>query len=267
MMQNRRAVRARTTMAMVSCLWTCGALACELPIANTSATLAGGVYCLDADVSADRIPAFTLGNNTVLDCRGHRIIDSTGATQMGVFASGDNITVKNCAFEGFSFGVFFNGVRNYSIVRNSFVGARNIAIAASGRHGFVSGNRIRYAPVENSIPAAVRTNGIVDIIDNRITSEGAPVPYERDIILSGSNDGGVISGNVIREFFTPVPTAGGIGILTDSYTIVYRNVLSANRGAGDIGVYCSFNGLALQNLITGYPRPYQPGVVPGKCAP
>lgn len=249
--------RAWPKLGLLAGLAAFGALACE-PVSPGPETLTNGVFCLDFDVSVDE-SAFVLGNDSVLDCQGHRIKDSSGYTQNAVVGNGDNIVLRNCVIDGFTTPVYFYGVNSYRIEDSSFHDARATAIMAIGADGLVSGNTVSYPTRMGGESKGIVIYGIADIIGNTITKENS-VPGalgEHVGIVSYNSHGGVVAGNIIRDFVGPNPGRRSAAIVVTDDSVVYRNVLVAAPGLGDLGVACSMYSVALKNVVVGFPSPYE----------
>lgn len=242
---------------IITALMVFGANACE-PVATAPASLSDGVYCLVGDVTASGAFAFSLGQDVVLDCRGHRITDSAGTGDTGIKASGDNIVVKNCVVDGFLQQLHFDGTTtNYRIIDNVFVNARSspesFAIGVDGRQGLIARNIIRSPSPQTATWTGLYAVG-GDIIGNTLimgrnsTSNG----YNRYGMYA---DDGVVANNIItsvaagaREF--------GAALTVGEQAITYRNVLVTAFSKLQQGMVCYGNpGPRLQNLIIGF-SPY-----------
>jgi hypothetical protein len=235
----------------------CGAAqACE-PVPGVPATLENGKFCLNFDVGVGGVAAFTLGNDVVLDCKGHRIRD-LASTYAGVVVSGSNAVLRNCGFEGFQSAVSVLSTASYfRILDNTFLEPSVYAINSFGTDGLIAGNTIS-ASTSDRHQWLIRTSGIVDIAGNAILNAEAPLSPEygaRYGVSAYYNDGGVISRNVVRNV---APASGEQGIAVHAnggYPIIYRNILVATPGSGDIGMFC-YGGDALSraNVVVGYPH-------------
>jgi hypothetical protein len=232
-------------------------LACE-PVTAIPATLNHGVYCLGADVGVGGLPAFRVGDDAVLDCKGHRITE-LNPTGTALYVDGSNAEIRNCVVEGFQEAiVVLPGSTYYRILGNTVVSARTKAIVGYGNDGLIAGNVMSTKGVDGGHEWLIDTHGIVDVVDNLITSAEAPIAASggaRYGISTSGNSGGVVARNQVRDV---LPAAGqqGIGIVaTQGYPILYRNVLSAAPGRGDIGLFC-YGGAAYSalNAVVGYPN-------------
>jgi hypothetical protein len=250
-MDGKGSFRARAWLALLAGFTTFGAGACEV-VSSFPASLSKGAYCLDSDLGIGDATAFLLGDDTKLDCRGHRIRDLS-STAFAVIAQGNNITLRNCVFEGFSVPVFFDGVTNYAVEHNTLRNARDIAVSTDGSHGYVKGNVVVNTVASDGTFNAIRIYGIADVIGNIVMDSKDSVVGETDMrtgILSYDNDGGVIASNIVQN-----SGRGGVNgwtMLAGGQSIAYRNVMVAVPGLGDIGLKCyQWGGLRLQNLFVG----------------
>jgi hypothetical protein len=255
-MGGRGSFRARAWLALLAGFTTFGAGACEV-VLSFPARLSNGAYCLDGDLGIGDDAAFLLGDDTTLDCRGHRVRDLS-STAFAVIAQGSNIVLRNCVFEGFSVPVFFDGVTNYSIERNTLRNARDIAVSADGSQGLVKGNVVINTVARDGTFNAIRIYGIADVIGNIVMDSKDSVLGEAEMrtgILSYDNDGGVIASNIVQN--TGRGGVNGWTMLAGGQSIVYGNVLVAVPGLSDIGLKCyQWGGLRLQNLLVGQQYPY-----------
>ncbi|MGN6112387.1 MAG: hypothetical protein ACTHOC_05160 [Luteimonas sp.] len=273
--------RARFGVGVVACAAAFGAIACEA-VTSVPATLAGGVYCLDADVATGGQPAFTLESNATLDCRGHTISDATLATINAVVGSGDNVEIRNCVVHGFLTPFSFKGVTNFRIVGNTLLSPMNTAISINGDDGLVADNTIRYPAARyEGYPGdwygrqtAILALGTVDIIRNTISSAitGDGSGWDgRYGIYAGANEGGVIAFNIIRGLVAGRDAVGAQtqnrwGLMAGGPVVVYRNVIvsttTSGSGSSDVGLFCGASGegesppLAAQNISRGFAVPY-----------
>lgn len=79
-----------------------------------------GNYCLAANRSA---PIEVRSDNVEIDCRGRtlsRPLDPSGSGT-GVLLRGNNLTVRNCRFEGWQFSVLAEQFLNVQILNNTFI--------------------------------------------------------------------------------------------------------------------------------------------------
>src|SRR5690348_11243686 len=120
-MKQGRTTGRRLFMGLFASIATFGAWACT-PVTPDNNLLGYGVYCLDSDlvVPRDTSTALILASNSVLDCRGHKIRDPTSTGAFGVYVLNDanNVVLKNCVFEGFTYAVDSMSVRNVRILNN-----------------------------------------------------------------------------------------------------------------------------------------------------
>lgn len=94
-------------------------------VSNCSSLSGNTEYVMNQSVSVTitgaSTPCFsTTGDNIVLDCAGHSIINSDGINGWGVFPTNNNFTVKNCAnISGWDIGVHLGNTDNdYITVEN-----------------------------------------------------------------------------------------------------------------------------------------------------
>jgi parallel beta-helix repeat protein len=267
-------VRFRIAIGLLAGLATSAAMACE-PVTSVPATLSGGVYCLTGDVAAVGEPVFNLGNDTTLDCQGHRISDATSSTLFAVVANGDNVQVKNCIVEGFLTPFYLQVVTNFRVVGNTFLSPMHTAIyVKSSDEGLIANNTIRYpASRYAGYPGDWYGDSIgieaigpdVDIIHNTIV--GAP-PGDgsrwRSRYGIWSWDG-VIAFNVVSGL-VPDPLDRRWGITASQGAVVYRNVIvsvaAPLEASKDRGLYCgayepdAYPPLSAQNIVLGFAQPY-----------
>ncbi|MGN6112385.1 MAG: hypothetical protein ACTHOC_05150 [Luteimonas sp.] len=265
---------SRLVVGVMSCLMAFGAIACE-PVASAPATLNGGVYCLVGDVSVEGEPAFTLEDDSTLDCRGHTIKDTSRSTVNAVVASGDNIHVTGCVFDGFLTPLRMSEATHFRITGNKFLSPMNTAIFVSGDEGLIADNAIiwpaaripGYQSTWYSDASGIWALGTVDILRNTIVGanpgEGAQWRSRFGIYSSGANRGGLIASNVIVGL---VPGALDRRIaLFAGNAVVYRNLIASIptslAGSDDIGIYCGgyyptdIPSLLSGNIVRGYTWP------------
>lgn len=135
---------------------------------------AAGTYCLAANRSA---PIEVRADNVELDCRGRTLSRPSNSPGFGtgVLLRGDNLTVRNCRFEGWQFSVLAEQFLNVQILNNTFI-PEGPAITAYGSDrpegdGLrVIGNRVLFYGSQNGAeqaigiwhsPRAVLTNNVV----------------------------------------------------------------------------------------------------------
>lgn len=233
------------------------ASACE-PVPGVPSTLENGKFCLTFDVSISGMPAFTLGKDVVLDCQGHRIKD-LGSSYSGVSIQGVNAVIKNCVFEGFRAAITIANTADYPrVLNNTILESPGGAIQSFGRNGLISGNIISARNDVDSHQWLMSTYATTDITHNVILNETAPVVTSygaRYGISSSNNAGGIISRNIVRNVL-PAPGKQGLAIHTSlGYEVLYRNLIVAEPGRGDIGMFCSSgNELSVLNTVVGYPN-------------
>jgi hypothetical protein len=262
--------RTRAAVAVLACLPTFAALACD-PVTTIPSTLRDGVYCLTADVGVGGQAAFVLDDDTTLDCQGHTIRDLSGATGNAVVSSGDNIAVRNCTFIGFAQPIWFWNVGHFRVTGNTFLTPLNIGIFAQGTEGLVSGNHFVFEaarpadlPSDWGQSIAIQVLATADIVGNTITgaaSDGSGWTDRAAIWSSYENEGGVIAFNVVRGAL-PGQGSWRYGIVSEGTGVAYRNVVSAaaevRGGATDAGLQCGYQGAtaAVQNIVLGFASPY-----------
>lgn len=164
-------------LAVVGLMFSPAALAaCETVLAPQVREInAPGAYCLSANRNE---PIVIRADNVELDCRGRSIARTAHSSSgdHGVhLARGNNVTVRNCRFEGWNFSLLAEQFENVQILNNSFL-PEGIAITLHGSDrpegdgAKLIGNRIFYYQsqqgAEHAIgvwhsPRAVLTNNLV----------------------------------------------------------------------------------------------------------
>lgn len=248
---------ARSMVGLLAGLATFDVTACVPIGAGDSLTLQDGVYCLVDDVVLDvNLVAVHMIGNTTLDCQGHKISDPSGTARWGVKGSGDNVTVKNCVFDGFDVAIYFAPATNYRIQNNVSINARTSGFWASGSHGLIARNIVR-APASSYNWAGIGARGIVDIIGNTVIL-GAFTPTDPSayrVGISTDHDlGDVVAYNEVQAFAAADETGPGISS-SGPGPVIYRNVVVANPGAGRVGIECN-GSTVLKNLIAGLEPAY-----------
>jgi hypothetical protein len=256
---------ARIAMGVFAGFAAFGAVACE-PVIDTPAQLSGGVYCLATDVSIGGTPAFVLYGDTTLDCQGHRIRDLTSSTENAIQASGDNVVVKNCVFDGFDTQLSFKKPTNYRIEGNISIGARSLPIYVfDGDQGLVAGNTIT-APVQGGDWSGAMIYGPADVVGNTVILPEDPgvgaIEY-RIGIHSYDNDGGVVAHNLVKKIVANPGDGmagsgeGGSAMSVGGRAIVYRNVMVKTQQAYPTNALSCYTltGSQLQNLAVGWSSP------------
>jgi hypothetical protein len=146
----------------------------------------------------------------------------------------------------------------FRVEDNLMLSPRTSAIVAFSEEGAISRNVISSDGVDEGHEWLIETYGTADIEDNVILSADAPLTASygaRYGIVTRQNAGGVVARNTIRNVL-PAATQQGIAIHADrGYPILYRNVLTAVPGRGDIGMFC-YGGAASStlNTVVGYPH-------------
>jgi hypothetical protein len=231
------------------------------PVTSAPQVLAAGSYCLDFDVASTQ-PVFSLGANTTLDCKGHRIRALAGE-YYGISASGNNVTIKNCIVEGFRESIIVNGSNNYRLINNRVQSAstssRGIAVYGSN-NGLIQGNQIVNQVKFSSHYWGIYVNqGSVDLLDN-VVSNAIAVPFTGASmygIQSSNNPGGVVARNVVRNV---IPDSGHQGIsiaLMYGRAILRDNIVTNALGGSDMPYFCYAGQYYTSNDTTiGAPRQY-----------
>jgi hypothetical protein len=240
-----------------------GASACE-PVTTTPATLSNGVFCLVADVEVVSQPAFELGDNSVLDCQGHRVSFllqppyPDDFRPWAIAISGSNAVVRNCVVDGGYVGIHALG-DYFRIQGNTVWNSVYYAIETSGVDGgLIEGNLI------HSIAGAgrdgmIKTAGLVDIVGNVLFSVEGRTDIEDGGRIGISVDGGrgggggLVAGNILRNI---LPSPGSVGAaikVVYGCPVIYHNVLSAVPDRGVFGVSGQPSGcVSALNTIVGY---------------
>ena len=234
-----------------------GAQACE-PVGGVPAQIENGVYCMTFDIGISGGIALTVGEDAVLDCAGHSIID-LGSSYTAISVQGSNVVIRNCIVEGFENGITVSsGADYYRVVGNTIRSPRTKAILAFGGDGAITGNVVSSSGIDGGHQWLIDAYGLADIQGNVILSAEAPATSTygaRYGIRTHSSAGGVVARNVLRNI---LPSYGNQGIAihaSGGYPVLYRNVMNAVPGRGDIGMFC-YGGTALSklNTVVGYPH-------------
>jgi hypothetical protein len=247
---------ARIHALLLAGLASATASACEV-VTSFPAHLSNGVYCLDSNIAIGNVTPFWINGDATLDCRGHRVRDLAIPSQsdFAVVASGDNVILKNCVFEGFSVAVFFDRATNYRVEGNTVINAGARGISATGEQGSITANRIFNTHGHSSTYVAIEVWGTADLLANTIDylASGSTDSQLENGIASYENDGGVIASNLVRN----LPDRKGIPLWVEGQSIVYRNVVTTLPGSSEYALKCrQWGGVFLQNLFAGVPYPY-----------
>lgn len=249
-MYYRKFLPKSTGLRVASILATALALQSGSAIAGTCTAISGvpqalsnGSYCLNFDVGVGGQPAFSLGSDAVLDCRGHRIHDLTGGTGSGIVATGHNITIKNCAVSGFREAIVVSGSNGYRILNNRVEGAPTTAKGISvysSENGLISKNYIlNIAPLRQHYWGIFVNSGTVDLTANTISNAIALPGSGASMygIMSNNNNGGLVADNLLRNV---IPDVGqqGISINVSYGRAILRNNMLINEKSGDISYFC-----------------------------
>ncbi|MDG6347722.1 right-handed parallel beta-helix repeat-containing protein [Luteimonas sp. 8-5] len=228
-----------------------------------------GTWCLANDISyMGNLGSAILveADDATVDCTQHKIIGNGGGhvTSHGVHLSARRgVTVKNCYITGFQYGVIAigDGGRGNVIEDNRVVGNHFVGIYAAGDHSIVQRNEVSDTGGATFSPLAlgIMTKGSVDIIDNTVAGvvgggEGNGSAFGIDTSL---NDGGVISGNRVREI-VPGGSGSAYGIYNASpgWVVVRENDVAGPHAGPGIGLRCADSkGLVQGNAVGGFATP------------
>jgi hypothetical protein len=222
-------------------------------LATLPATItASGHYCLSKNFSQVFTTAAIniAASNVVLDCNDHAVTQTGTTAITGVYASNrSQVTVRNCALNGFGRGIAF------------FETA-----AGQSRANRVLGNVIRRSRV-----AGIQMAGTANqVADNHVSENmgSAASQYTYGILLSSFGDNGVgnvLRRNVIADFVPDVYVRPmGIYLMDVDGTAVLDNTISSlysPQGQGAYGIVASgtvLNTAAVRNHVitaVGTPSP------------
>src|SRR5688500_9105992 len=124
-----------------------------------------GHYCINQKFAQNfTTAAFNIGaSNVVLDCNDHAVVQTGTAAVSGVYVTNKSqVTVRNCALDGFGRGIsFFETTaglsRNNRVVDNEVRRSRLSGIQMAGSANLVDGNRV----TENLGGTSAATYGIL----------------------------------------------------------------------------------------------------------
>jgi parallel beta-helix repeat protein len=208
-----------------------------------------GHYCLNANFSAAFVasPVTINTSNVVLDCNDHTITQTgTGAPNGITVNNQSNVTVRNCAINGFGRGIAFyetvvNTSRNNRIEHNDVRKSKVAGIQVGGSANLIEANRVS----ENVGPPSPQTTygilvnsagnaGVGNVIRNNIVTNIAPGNYNAIYgIYLLDVDNSVVQGNTISALFPPLDmsTYGIWGGLNSLGTAAIKNTVLSSTGA------------------------------------
>jgi len=159
---------------------------------------------LDSNLTCTSTAINICTDDVTVDCNGYTI--AGGGYGFGIFAGGDNVTVKNCNITGFQTGINFEG-GSYGAIENNTI--------SSG-----SDNGVRLSSGSSSI-----------IANNTLSSNGNSIG-----IWSSNNN--TIANN------TAVDSGAGIAVFSSMYNLITNNDFSRDGFSGIHFNGCSNNTIA-----------------------
>ena len=177
-------------------------------------------------------------DNVVLDCNGAWISGNDNENTAGIWTARNNVTVKNCNVQNFSYGIFSQGVST-SILNNSVYVPMNSTVNAqawqgielkANKYGNVSGNSV-YA------------------YTSIMQTTGTP-PYRPDGILLWNSVNSTVSNNSAYSYGN---NSVAINIYSSSnYNNISRNFISTNSSSGmGVYIYASCTGNNIYSNVIG----------------
>ena len=141
-----------------------------------------GTYLLTQDIEMRSLSSCLIINrkNVTLDCQGHTVLGRRTDGNFGLRGVGDDLTVRNCRFEGFDTGLVVDGntASRATVVDNVFVGNGHAGLQSNAGESLIARN----VAFENGIGFNV---GGVDVV---IVNNTAERNTRSGIDLSGSGD-------------------------------------------------------------------------------
>jgi hypothetical protein len=205
-----------------------------------------------------------LGDNSVLDCRGHRVSFQAqppfpeDSQPWAISIWGSNVVVRNCVVDGGLVGIHASG-DYFRIQGNTILDSTYSAIDTYGRSGLIEGNLI------HSIAGAgrsgmIKTSGIADIVGNVLFSVEGRTDIEDGgrigIWVDGSRggNGSLVARNILRNILPSPGSVGSVIKVKSGCPVIYRNVMSAVPGRGYFGISGQPGGcISALNTMVGYP--------------
>lgn len=189
-----------------------------------------GTWCMRANLttSIDSGGAIQINlNNVVVDCNGYRIEHTLpGTGSVGISASGNNHTIRNCDVRGFFVGMLVAG-QNHLIEDNRVLDSGHVGLQVDPA---ITIRRNQILRVGNHPTFEGHIAGIVggsDIYDNLVDGVFANAAVNRHGFVSGisTSGNGVVTRNRIRNL-APAGTGTATGIEADgSAYITYNHIV------------------------------------------
>ena len=188
-------------------------------------------YVLTSDIQASGTCFRLLQPGITLDCNGHTVTLTDTVADYGAYSNQPSSTVRNCNFQNFNYGIYFQGVNNGFITNNIAV-AKSIGIySTGGSYDTISGNSGTVDANDYGIGISIEQGGHNTITNNIGTGLLDP---SNGISISESDHNTVIENT---------GTAPNVGIMfwhTD-YGTILNNRGSGNWGFGLDVEYSSYN--------------------------
>ena len=227
-------------------------------ISSCQAITTPGVYSLTADISGVAAQCIRIQvPNVDLECNGHAVVDS--GTAIAIFSPATNVTVNRCgATSTTQFGVgidvesahtvtisnstgaspryrgvFVNRSSNVSVSNSTISGAWGAILVEESQYTQVLNNQLSIIASPSASVVLLSGSGSHNTFGQNQIS-GAPAQATDDGILLNTEDGDLIEGNTMLNFYD----AGfeSVGPLTNT-TIVGNTI--TNAGTAGIGAYWS----------------------------
>jgi parallel beta-helix repeat protein len=259
----RLSAAALAVLVPLACLAPLPAAAETLTCTNLTVLPASitvpGHYCINQNFSQNfTTAAFNIAaNNVVLDCNDHAVVQTGTAAVSGVYVTNKSqVTVRNCAIDGFGRGIsYFETIaglsRSNRVADNDVRHSKLSGIQMAGSANIVENNRV----TENLGGAATTTYGILvtsfgdsgigNVVRRNVVTHVAPSVYVNVVgIYLLDVDNSALLDNTVSALFAPEgKTAQGIvGAATVLGTAAVRNNVLAAVGSPPGGGAITYGG-------------------------
>jgi parallel beta-helix repeat protein len=259
----RLSAAALAALLPLACLAPAPAAAETLTCTNITVLPASitvpGHYCINQKFAQNfTTAAFNIGaSNVVLDCNDHAVVQTGTAAVSGVYVTNKSqVTVRNCAFDGFGRGIsYFETIaglsRNNRVVDNDVRHSKLSGIQMAGSANVVEGNRITEnlggtsAATYGILLTSFGDSGVGNVIRRNIVTHVAPAVYVDVVgIYLLDVDNTAVLDNTVTALFAPEgKTAQGIvGAATVLGTAAVRNNVLAAVGLPPGGGAITYGG-------------------------
>jgi nitrous oxidase accessory protein NosD len=168
-----------------------------------------GVWCMRANLVLNYPAGIVIdaqAPNITIDCDGFQLkgTNTRYGTSTGIGGGASGLVVRNCRVANFRLGIGARG-RDAVIEENRIFSSKEVAMIVSGDGSVVRGNVIDFTGYysRGDSTVAIRTDGVVDILDNLVhrvyVAPYAYVSRYASGIVATNNRGGVVAGNILTD--------------------------------------------------------------------